>query len=103
MMKNENGAKRQMGEVEKVDWNRLQSWLQEATIVLDYCTRLAIVKRTGDADGAFGGNPNYMMEYESEDKEISEAKIKKHVANIGRLAEAGWKTNEDFPFFAPID
>ena len=51
----------------------------------------------------FGDNFNYMMEYESEDKEISEAKIRGYVANIGRLAESGWKTNEDFPFFAPID
>ena len=87
-MKKENGAKRKMGEVEKVDY-RVQSWLQEATMVLDYCTRLAIVNRTGDADGAFGGNPNYMMEYDSEDKEISEAKIKKYVANIVRHRR-GW-------------
>jgi hypothetical protein len=88
---------------ENVDWDRLQSWLQEATLVLDYCTRLAIVKRTGDVVGTLGDNFNYMMEYESEDKEISEAKIRGYVANIGRLAESGWKTNEGFPFFAPID
>ena len=103
MKKRETKISAKNSDNENIDWDRLQSWLQEAMLVLDYCTRLAIVKRTGDVAGAFGDNFNYMMEYESEDKEISEAKIKKHVANIGRLAEAGWKTNEDFPFFAPID
>ena len=53
MKKRETKISARNSNYENIDWDRLQSWLQEATLVLDYCTRLAIVKRTGDVAGAF--------------------------------------------------
>lgn len=85
-----------------VDWDRLQSWLQEATAVLEYCTRLAIAKGTGDIEGAIGDNGCFKMQFVSDDEIISEERIRGYVVNIGRLAEAGWETNDDFPFFVSI-
>ena len=86
-----------------VDWDRLQSWLQEAAMALDYCVLLAAGKRTGDIEGALKGHDCFKMQFIADDMEISEERIRGYVANIGRLAEVGWKTNEDFPFFASIE
>ena len=94
--------------IESTDWTRLQIWLQEATMVLEYCTRLAIAKRTGDVKGAMTagkakGNRIFLLQMDMDacDGEIGEALIRKYVVNIGKLAEAGWKTNEVFPVFDP--
>ena len=87
---------------ECTDWDRLQCWLQEASMVLDYCTRLAIAKRTGDSEGAMGDNFCFHAQL-GEDREISEPLIRDYVVNIGKLAEAGWATNMDFPVFGEID
>lgn len=86
-----------------VDWEHVQRWLQEAGMILDYCTRLAIAKRTGDVDTAMGGNTCFLMQFDLNDKDADEARIRRYVANIGKMAEAGWKTNENFPFFGCVD
>ena len=85
------------------NWARLQTWLQEATLCLEYCTRLAMGKRTGNVEGAMGDNSIFLMQLDADDGEVSEAHIRDYVTNIGKLAAAGWKTNHDFPVFAPIE
>ena len=64
--------KQQKGGTESVDWNRLQSWLQEAATVLDYCTLLAAGKRTGDIEGALEGHDCFKMQFIADDMEISD-------------------------------
>lgn len=92
-----------------VDWKRLQRWLQEASLVLEYCARLAMAKCTGDVEGALGietskgKNPIFLVQFDADDQEISEALIRRYVSNIGKLADAGWGENEDFPVFVPLN
>ena len=69
--------------------------------MLDYCTRLASAMRTGNINEALGKNILFEMQFFAGDQELSEPLIRKYVANIGKLAEAGWGTNEDFPVFRP--
>ncbi len=92
-----------------VDWERLQRWLQEASLVLEYCVRLVMAKRTGDVEGSLGietpnmgKNPIFLVQFDADDQEISEALIRRYVSNIGKLADAGWGENEDFPIFLPL-
>ena len=83
-----------------LEWSRLQSWLQEAELILDYCTRLAIAMRTGDVEGAMGHNPIFLMQYDADSHDDDESLIRARITNIGKLASAGWETNSDFPIFA---
>lgn len=86
-----------------IDWERLQIWLQEAAMLLDYCTRLVIAKRTaGDIDDAMGDYGCFKMQFETDDKVITEDLIQEYVANIGKLAEDGWETNQNFPILGDI-
>ena len=84
----------------EVDWAWLQCWLQEAGLVLNYCTRLVCAMRTGNINEALD-DILFKMQFFAGDQELSEPLIRKYVSNIGKLAEAGWKTNDDFPIFRP--
>ena len=84
----------------EVDWAWLQCWLQEAGLVLNYCTRLVCAMRTGNINEALD-DILFKMQFFAGDQELSEPLIRKYVSNLGKLAEAGWKTNDDFPIFRP--
>ena len=78
------------------DWIRIQSWLQNAALELDYLVWLVIAKRTGAMPDE--APTLFKIEADLEEEPLTEDVIHRRLKEIADLAE-GWRTNDVFPQF----
>ena len=78
------------------DWTRIQGWLQNAAMELDYLVWLVIAKRTGSMPD---GVPTlYKIAACLEEEPLTEEAIRCRLKTVVDLAD-GWRTNDEFPQF----
>ncbi|MBQ3289808.1 MAG: hypothetical protein IJH50_10395 [Kiritimatiellae bacterium] len=78
------------------DWTRIQEWLHNAVMELDYIVWRVIAKRTG-------GMPDeaptlYKIAADLEEESLTEDVVRRRLQELADLAN-GWRTNETFPQF----
>lgn len=79
-------------------WQRIQNFVQEAGIVLDYLHWRVLCKRYGEQPAS----PLFLMTADS-DGELTEEMVIAQLEAIARQARAGFVDGPDFPVFAPLD
>ena len=78
------------------DWIRIQSWLQNAAMELDYLVWLVIAKRTGDMPDE--APTLFKIAADLEEEPLTEEVICCRLKELADLA-SGWRTNDRFPQF----
>lgn len=79
-------------------WQRIQAFVQEAGIVLDYLHWRVLCKRYGEQPAT----ALYLMSSDS-DGELTKEMVVEQLEAIARQARAGFVDGPDFPVFASID
>ena len=78
------------------DWARIQNWLQNAAMELDYLVWRVIAKRTGDMPDE--APTLYKIASDLEEELLTEEGILRRLRELVYLS-SGWRTNESFPQF----
>ena len=78
------------------DWVRIQSWLQNAAMELDYLVWRVIATRVGKIPEE--APTLYKIAYDLEDEPLTEEGLGRRIQEIADLCR-GWRTNETFPQF----
>ena len=79
-------------------WRRIQAFIQEAGIVLDYLHWRVLCKHYGEQPA-----PALFLMTADGDGELTEEMIVEHLEAIARQARAGFVDGPGFPVFAPLN
>ena len=94
-MSEENTMKSIEPEIEREKLERMQGFLQNAAMTIDYLHWWVTSKIEGK-EGAKNGLFEYQLD---DDGEFTEEKVVSHIEAIAKYARAGFGEGDDFPLF----